>query len=54
MVYTIEEILEKSKREANGVSFEDALKRTRELRKSLVNLKFHFYVFQSLENSTIS
>lgn len=31
MVFTIAEILEKSQREANGVSFEDALERTSEL-----------------------
>jgi hypothetical protein len=30
MVFSIEEILEKSQREANGVSFEEALKRTSE------------------------
>jgi hypothetical protein len=30
MVFTIEEILEKSRNEANGVTFEEALKRTSE------------------------
>lgn len=28
MVFTVEEILEKSRRDANGVSFEEALKRS--------------------------
>jgi hypothetical protein len=35
MVFTIEEILEKSRRDANGVTFEEALKHTSELKLSL-------------------
>lgn len=54
MVFTIEEILEKSRRDANGVTFEEALKHTSEMKLSLKLHKFIiFSLQQNSENSII-